>query len=98
MPGLAFAGRTALHPLFPTLLCNARHPFRTIERMPLQPPFCHNLFRMRSYKRAPKVIFLSPLECAVTSSLCDNSFRIRSYKKQGGGGTSALIKILRSLR
>ena len=80
-------------------LCNARHLFRTIEGMPLQPPFCYNSFRMRSYKHVPKVLFLSPLECAVTSSLCDNSFRIRSYKKGGGGGySSPLPPSLRSLR
>src|SRR5579859_3820066 len=97
MPGLASGWEKPPCIHFPAVLCNARHPFRMIEGMPLQPPFCANSFRMRSYKHTQKGLFLSPLECAVTSTLSHNSFRMRSYKKGGEGGYLRFNKILRSL-
>jgi hypothetical protein len=41
---------------------------------------------MCSCKNNEKLLFLSPVESALTKHKFDKSFRMRSYKKQGGGG------------
>jgi hypothetical protein len=43
-------------------------------------------FRMCSCKNNEKLLFLSPVESALTKHKFDKSFRMRSYKKQGEGG------------
>lgn len=71
MPGLAWGWEKPACIQFPSL-----HSVTSDTE-----PFCANSFRMRSYKHVSKDPFLSPVECAVTSTLSDNSFRMCSYKK-----------------